>query len=116
MSKVCQNCGREHEGQLVETFKDGDNLPVEIVVCDHARYEEEAPKQLDEDAFNGAQMAGIKKRGPQSVQTVKMYKGEVVKPVAYYNAKGKRTMTGMINDEIIRDPITGKPLPFKSIG
>jgi len=54
MSKVCQNCGREHEGQLVETFRDGDNLPVEIVVCDHARYEEQAPKQLDEDAFNGA--------------------------------------------------------------
>ena len=54
MSKVCQNCGREHEGQLIETFRDGDNLPVDIIVCDHARYEEEAPKQLDEDAFNDA--------------------------------------------------------------
>ena len=54
MSKVCQNCGREHEGQLVETFMDGDNLPIEIIVCYHARYEEEAPKKLDEEAFNGA--------------------------------------------------------------
>ena len=54
MSKTCQNCGREHEGQLVETFTDGDNLPVEIIVCYHARYEEESPKTLDEEAFNGA--------------------------------------------------------------
>jgi len=39
MSKVCLNCGREHEGKLVETFTDGDNNPVEIVVCEHARYD-----------------------------------------------------------------------------
>ena len=39
MSRVCQNCGREHEGRLVETFTDGDNNPVEIVVCEQARYE-----------------------------------------------------------------------------
>ena len=116
MSKTCQNCGREHEGQLVETFTDGDNLPVEIIVCYHARYEEESPKTLDEEAFNGAQMAGVKKRGIQSVQTVRMYKGEVVKPVMYYNANVKKIMTGSINDEIVRDPHTGRPVPFKSIG
>ena len=39
MSKTCLNCGREHEGRLVETFTDGDNNSVEIVVCEHARYE-----------------------------------------------------------------------------
>ena len=39
MSRVCQNCGREHEGKLVETFTDGDNQPIEIVVCEQARYE-----------------------------------------------------------------------------
>jgi len=39
MSRVCQNCGREHEGRLVETFTDGDNNPVEIVVCEQSRYE-----------------------------------------------------------------------------
>ena len=39
MSKTCLNCGREHEGKLVETFTDGDNEPMEIVVCEHARYE-----------------------------------------------------------------------------
>jgi len=38
MSRICQNCGREHEGRLVETFTDGDNNPVEIVVCEQARY------------------------------------------------------------------------------
>jgi hypothetical protein len=55
MSKVCQNCGREHEGQLVETFRDGDNQPIEIVVCDQPRYQSEAPQpKLDKEAFNGA--------------------------------------------------------------
>ena len=39
MSRVCQNCGREHESRLVETFTDGDNQPIEIVVCEQARYE-----------------------------------------------------------------------------
>lgn len=37
--KTCQNCGRQHEGRLVETFKDGDNKDIEIVVCEVARYE-----------------------------------------------------------------------------
>ena len=38
--KVCQNCGRAHEGKLYKTFTDGDNKPIEILVCEHARYEE----------------------------------------------------------------------------
>ena len=39
--RTCQNCGRDHEGRLVEEFKDGDNKPIEIIVCYHARYDEE---------------------------------------------------------------------------
>jgi hypothetical protein len=39
--KVCQNCGRQHEGRLIETFTDGDNKPLEIVVCTYPRYLEE---------------------------------------------------------------------------
>jgi len=60
-------------------------------------------------------MAGIKKRGPSSIQTVRLYKGEPVMPCAFYTAKGKRMICGKVNDEIIRDPVTGNPLPFKSI-
>ena len=41
MSRVCLNCGRKHEDKLVETFKDGDNKDIEIVVCEQARYGEE---------------------------------------------------------------------------
>ena len=44
MIKYCQNCGRAHEGRLIEEFKDGDNKPIEIVVCEHPRYEEEDGK------------------------------------------------------------------------
>ena len=40
MSKVCQNCGRKHEGKLVETFTDGDGKAIDIVVCEYARYED----------------------------------------------------------------------------
>tara|TARA_B100001057_G_scaffold485977_1_gene566421 strand:+ start:1051 stop:1206 length:156 start_codon:yes stop_codon:yes gene_type:complete len=47
--KVCLNCGREHEGRLIEEFRDGDNLPIEIVVCNHARYETDDKGQLDGD-------------------------------------------------------------------
>jgi hypothetical protein len=38
MSKTCLNCGRKHEGKLIETFTDGDNQPIEIVVCEQARH------------------------------------------------------------------------------
>ena len=47
--KVCLNCGREHEGRLVERFRDGDNKPIEIVVCQHARYETDDEGQIDGD-------------------------------------------------------------------
>ena len=33
IDKYCNNCGRIHDGRLVETFLDGDNKPIEIVVC-----------------------------------------------------------------------------------
>ena len=45
--RTCQNCGREHEGRLVEEFKDGDNKPIEIVVCNQARYNEDWKKPVD---------------------------------------------------------------------
>lgn len=38
MSNICLNCGRKHEGKLVETFTDGDNKPIDIVVCEQARH------------------------------------------------------------------------------
>ena len=41
MIGYCQNCGRQHEGRLIEEFKDGDNRPIEIVVCENPRYFEE---------------------------------------------------------------------------
>ena len=37
--KSCENCGRVHEGRLVEEFRDGDNKLIEIVVCNKARYD-----------------------------------------------------------------------------
>lgn len=39
MSNNCLNCGREHEGRLVETFTDGDNNTIDIIVCECARHE-----------------------------------------------------------------------------
>ena len=39
--RTCQNCGRKHEGSLTEEFKDGDNKPIKIVVCQYPRFEEE---------------------------------------------------------------------------
>ena len=42
MSDYCGNCGRpKHDGRLVEQFIDGDNKPLEIIVCDHYRKQEE---------------------------------------------------------------------------
>ena len=46
MIKTCQNCGRAHEGRLIEEFKDGDNKTIEIVVCDHPRYKEEEKESV----------------------------------------------------------------------
>ena len=44
---ICQNCGRAHEGRLIETFMDGDNKPIEIVVSTYPRYQEE---EVDEQS------------------------------------------------------------------
>ena len=38
--RTCQNCGRTHEGRLIETFIDGDGQPIEIIVCEQPRYNE----------------------------------------------------------------------------
>jgi hypothetical protein len=32
IDEYCNNCGRKHEGRLVETHLDGDNNPIEIVI------------------------------------------------------------------------------------
>jgi len=62
-------------------------------------------------------MAGVKKRGPSSVNQKRYYKGEEVKPVRYFSeAEGvKGRMCGAdANGNIIRDA-QGKPMSFKSI-
>jgi len=33
LDKYCNNCGRIHTGRLVEEHLDGDNKPIEIVIC-----------------------------------------------------------------------------------
>lgn len=33
LNKYCNNCGRIHTGRLVEEHLDGDNKPLEIVIC-----------------------------------------------------------------------------------
>ena len=33
LDKYCNNCGRIHTGKLVEQHLDGDNKPIEIVIC-----------------------------------------------------------------------------------
>ena len=33
LDKYCNNCGRIHTGKLTETHLDGDNKPLEIVIC-----------------------------------------------------------------------------------
>ena len=33
LNKYCNNCGRIHTGRLVEEHLDGDNKPIEIVIC-----------------------------------------------------------------------------------
>lgn len=60
-------------------------------------------------------MAGVKSRGPKSVQNKRMYNGEEVRPCRYYSEKVKGLMVGLdANGEIIRDK-NGNPKPFKSI-
>ncbi len=47
--KYCENCGRAHEGPLWETFIDGDNKPLELLLCSTPRYKEEDEKEKAED-------------------------------------------------------------------
>ncbi len=43
--QYCENCGRPaHEGRLIETFRDGDNKPIDIVVCEQFRYKQDDEK------------------------------------------------------------------------
>ena len=46
MIKYCQNCGRAHEGRLIQEFRDRDNKPIEIVVSEHARDKEEEKESV----------------------------------------------------------------------
>ena len=45
--KYCENCGRMHEGPLWETFLDGDNKPIEILLCSEPRYKEDESENYD---------------------------------------------------------------------
>ena len=47
--KYCENCGRMHEGPLWETFLDGNNKPLELLLCSTPRYKEEDEKEKNED-------------------------------------------------------------------
>jgi|TARA_R110002074_G_scaffold73805_1_gene169201 hypothetical protein len=38
IDKYCNNCGRKHTGRLVEEQLDGDNKPIEIVICNGPVY------------------------------------------------------------------------------
>ena len=38
IDEYCNICGRKHEGRLVETHLDGDNNPIEIVICNGPVY------------------------------------------------------------------------------
>jgi hypothetical protein len=45
----CNNCGRKHEGRLVETMIDGDNNPIEIVICNGPVYKD---REESKNEFN----------------------------------------------------------------
>jgi hypothetical protein len=46
----CENCGRKHTGRLVEEQLDGDNKPIEIVICNgpihRKRYEKARAQRI----------------------------------------------------------------------
>ena len=54
--KYCENCGRAHDGPLWETFLDGDNKPLEILVCSSPLFKEkernEKEKAEDKNSEN----------------------------------------------------------------
>ena len=44
IDEYCNNCGRKHEGRLIETSKvlfDSDNKPIDIVICNGPSYTDE---------------------------------------------------------------------------
>ena len=45
--KYCENCGRMHDGPLWETFIDGDNKPLEILVCSSPLFKEKEPDEKE---------------------------------------------------------------------
>ena len=47
--KYCENCGRMHDGPLWETFLDGDNKPIEILVCSTPLLKKEDTNEKEED-------------------------------------------------------------------
>lgn len=61
-------------------------------------------------------MAGIKKRGPASVQMIRTYRGEPVRPTLWIRPGGRKLMTGTVisTDEIVKDE-QGNPVPWQSI-
>jgi len=62
--KYCQNCGRMHEGPLWETFLDGDNEPLEMLLCSEPRYkEDDETKEDDNDEETPSKPEGDKHKG-----------------------------------------------------
>jgi hypothetical protein len=61
-------------------------------------------------------MAGIKKRGLQSVQNHRTWRGLRVRPTLWVRPGGKHLMTGTVidTDEIVRDS-HGQPVPWQQI-
>lgn len=61
-------------------------------------------------------MAGIKQRGPASIQTKRYFNGQEVRPSLYVRPGGRKIMTGVVieTDEICRDE-NGRVLPWQSI-
>jgi len=60
-------------------------------------------------------MAGIKKRGIQSEQNKRCYKGQEVRPTMWVFPGGRKLLTGTIieTDEVVLE--NGNPVPWQSI-
>lgn len=62
-------------------------------------------------------MAGIKQRGPQSVQNKRYHNGKELRPTMWVYPGGRSIMTGTIKetDEVVLDE-NGKPIPWQALG
>jgi len=61
-------------------------------------------------------MALVKKHHPKDgPQRVRMYKGQKVTPTLYDGPEGKY-MASIVNDQLLRNEITGRPIEFKNAG